>query len=115
MICYISTNYQGPGVAMVGFDTAAADDGIDARFRRAIRQLEELLASDDWRAMSLEGNLLDRSPQLLSRVRSVIADLTSSVGECRVALPYASMQMVRHEDGSTEWCCSHTPPHCSPA
>ena len=46
---------------------------------------------------------------------AALTDLAASVGECQVDLPYASMQLVRHPDGSREWCCSHTPPHCDPA
>jgi hypothetical protein len=50
-----------------------------------------------------------------SGLRVALSALAASVGECRVALPYAAIQLVRRPDGSREWCCSRVPPHCDPA
>jgi hypothetical protein len=52
---------------------------------------------------------------LATALRAALTVLAASVGECQVSLPYAGIQLVRHPDGSREWCCSHTPPHCDPA
>lgn len=52
---------------------------------------------------------------LATGLRAALTVLAASVGECQVSLPYAAIQLVRHPDGSREWCCSHSPRHCDPA
>jgi hypothetical protein len=52
---------------------------------------------------------------IATAVRTTLTVLAASIGECQVSLPYAAIQLVRHADGSREWCCSHAPSHCDPA
>ena len=52
---------------------------------------------------------------LASGLRAALTVLNASIGECQVNVPYAGIQLVRHPDGSREWCCSHSPTHCDPA
>jgi hypothetical protein len=51
---------------------------------------------------------------LATGVRAALVVLAASIGECQISLPYAAIQLVRHPDGSREWCCSHSPRHCDP-
>jgi hypothetical protein len=52
---------------------------------------------------------------IATALRTTLTVLAASIGECQISLPYAAIQLVRHADGSREWCCSHTPQHCDPA
>ncbi len=63
----------------------------------------------------IETDLDPRVSVLADGLRVALEMLGASVGECQVEVPYAALQLVRHPDGSREWCCAHTPSHCDPA
>lgn len=46
--------------------------------------------------------------QLMAAVAGV------TLGECRMATPFASIQPIIDTNGSLRWCCTHSPQHYAP-
>jgi hypothetical protein len=53
-----------------------------------------------------------RTESLVLALRSALATLSGSLGECRQAVPYSAMHPVLGADGQFKWCCNHDPEHC---
>jgi hypothetical protein len=47
-------------------------------------------------------------------LRSIDALLAVTLGECRLATPYAPIIPVIDTDGTYKWCCTHPDEHCRP-
>jgi hypothetical protein len=45
-------------------------------------------------------------------VRLALTAASATLGECRLAVPYAPMQPIQDSSG-LRWCCTHNPTHCS--
>lgn len=50
---------------------------------------------------------------LAAGLRAALGLLSTSVGECRRAVPYSTLRPVLDADGTLRWCCSHEPEHCT--
>jgi hypothetical protein len=55
----------------------------------------------------------DLSNALVKAVRALLVALSASIGECRLSNPYSPLHPVIGYDGSFQWCCNHSPQHCS--
>jgi hypothetical protein len=83
-----------------------------ARITDALRALDDAFGPPGSRPFPADN---DRQlTALASGLREALTALAASVGECQVDVPYAAIQLVRHPDGSREWCCAHPTPHCDP-
>ncbi len=54
----------------------------------------------------------EQSARLVSALRTTLAVLGGSLGECRQAIPYSPMHPVLGADGVVKWCCNHPVEHC---
>jgi hypothetical protein len=64
----------------------------------------------------LERGDFGAAPELVAIAQVAKLGLAASaagLGECREETPFASMYPLR-ENGVFRWCCTHSPPHCSP-
>jgi hypothetical protein len=84
-----------------------------------IQRAEELLRAID-SPRFLDSFAARPNPAVLREALVVTLQLARlsamSLGECRAAVPYATIKPVIGSDGKTlQWCCNHTPQqHCSP-
>lgn len=79
----------------------------DQELQRALADtLDELERTMRTRADAL-------SVELVRSARLILAAAAASMGECRQALPYATLRPVLRADGTFGWCCSHPTQHCS--
>lgn len=88
--------------------------GFSEGLLRALEDLQGAFSEGEFQAEDEAG----RAPGMLVLARGLEVALTAlaaSVGECQMDVPYAPIQMVRHPDGTKEWCCSHSPSHCDTA
>jgi hypothetical protein len=81
---------------------------IDATMR-ALESFE--VAGTDIKSLATERG--DALPVLAHGVRIALAAAATALGECRLDVPYAPMQPINDNQGF-RWCCTHSPPHCSP-
>lgn len=55
----------------------------------------------------------DAATSALARaLRVTLFAMSSSLGECRLAVPYSPLHPVIDADGNFCWCCNHDPEHC---
>jgi len=92
---------------------AASSQPVHELITYALQTLDEAFGPPSYGVQTTEGD--PQIAALATGLRAALTVLAASVGECQVSLPYAAIQLVRHPDGSREWCCSHTPRHCDPA
>lgn len=75
----------------------------------AIEELVQLEERPTRGPLALRGG--DELALLARGVRLALAAAASTLGECRLELPYAPMQPVL-DDAGLRWCCTHPTPHC---
>ena len=78
------------------------EDAIRARLKAALDRLDRPVADDEDRSLS----------EYESVLRSVLAELGGTIGECRREVPYAPLQPVIQPTGQLKWCCTHAETHC---
>jgi hypothetical protein len=85
-----------------------AYDDLQQQIADAVDGLEALAETDERPLME---SVPDPTRELAVALRTTLLALSSSMGECRQAVPYEPMHLVRKADGTIVWCCTHVPPH----
>ena len=88
-------------------DDRASDDR-ERQIEDALRALDELAVARTYDLFRASGGAT-----LAAGLRAALTLLTTSVGECRRAVPYSALRPVLDEDGILRWCCNHDPEHCA--
>ncbi len=86
----------------------SASDDRERQIDDALRALDELAATRTYDLFRASGGAT-----LAAGLRAALTVLTTSVGECRRAVPYSTLRPVLDDDGSLRWCCNHDPEHCA--
>ncbi len=81
---------------------------LDEEIQQALRELEALI---EHRERFAPGR--DDTVPLAQALHALLAASSSSLGECRVTTPYASLRPVIDAQGHFKWCCNHNPEHCA--
>jgi hypothetical protein len=97
------------------YDDFSSSESPRAPVVAALKALHEVFGQDLSFVGESKLSEIDTKVSVLAEGLGVaLTTLAASVGECRMSTPYAPIQLIRHADGTREWCCSHSPPDCDP-
>ena len=87
-------------------DHAATE--FEQQLGEALRALDALAATRTFDLFRTSGGAT-----LAAGLRAALTVLTTTMGECRRAVPYAPLRPVLDVDGTLRWYCAHDPEHSS--
>lgn len=79
---------------------------VEGEVRELLAELERIATGHRVLPGAADVRLIARGLQLTLTV------LATSLGECRVDIPFSPLRPVRRSDGTLVWCCNHKPEHC---
>jgi hypothetical protein len=91
---------------MANFDFPSFNE-LQDDIRSAISSLDNVAVVAQKSTVSIE-----EVETLSKMLKVVLKAMATSIGECRMAVPFSSLHPVITAEGKFQWCCNHDPQHC---